>query len=179
MADDRRISDRDIEKLRKSIGITYEYHEDTARSPAPRAAPQAAQLPEMPEPEEFPSAMLRQSPIQAQPSDSSPDRTLFVKIDNHLEVAQDIFDAKKDVQAIAGTVSLLAKAEQLKAEAIEKMESSLNLLSAKLDDIDRQLVTPDNLAMPEMGMEVSGPARDASGNLKSELASLRNELSKL
>ena len=100
---------------------------------------------------------------------------LFVKIDEHTEVAKQLIDAKKDIKYIADTISLVGKAEKLKAEAIERLESHLNTLDEKLADVEGKLTVPDGLEIPNEGIELQ-MSTDVS-NLHRTLENLKDELS--
>ena len=102
---------------------------------------------------------------------------LFVKIDEHTEVAKQLIDAKKDIKYIADTISLLGKAEKLKAEAIERLESHLNTLDEKLADVEGKLTVPDGLEIPDEGVDLQ-MSTDVS-NLHRTLENLKDELNHL
>ena len=102
---------------------------------------------------------------------------LFVKIDEHTEVAKQLLDAKKDIKYIADTISLVGKAEKLKSEAIVRLESHLNTLDEKLADVEGKLTIPDGLEIPNEGIELQ-MSSDVS-NLHRTLENLKEELSDL
>lgn len=97
---------------------------------------------------------------------------LFVKIDEHRAVAEDLINAKKDIKAITDTLDLLAKSEQLKEEVIQKLENSLNVLDKKLENIELKLTPPQRIAS-----EVAVPTEIA--DLHEELEALKNHLKKI
>jgi len=78
---------------------------------------------------------------------------LFVKIDEHTEIAKELIYAKKEIISIADTISLLGRAENLKAEAIDRLETHLNNLDRMLSDVDQKLTAPEGLDMGDTTME--------------------------
>ena len=116
--------------------------------------------------------------VQSEPIESGEkDTDLFVKIDEHVVIAQDLMNSKKEVKGVSDTVLLLAKAEKLKADAIERMESHLDKLDVIIQDVEIKLTAPESLKMPDsVSMsEDSGELVDLQG----ELNNLKNELSKM
>ncbi|NOR85481.1 hypothetical protein GQ473_05170 [archaeon] len=105
------------------------------------------------------------------------DTDLFVKIDEHVQISSDLMDSKKEIKGVSDTVLLLAKAEKLKADAIERMESHLGKLDAIIQDVEIKLTAPESLKMSELGdVDVaSGELVD----LTHELNNLKDELSKM
>lgn len=106
---------------------------------------------------------------------SKVDTELFVKIDEHTEVANELINIKKDIKAIIETISLLSKAEKLKEDAITKMEDNLKKLNGKLQNVERRLMEPEGISVPEEGLI----RKEKLTDLHSDLESLKSELSRL
>lgn len=105
------------------------------------------------------------------------DTELFVKIDEHVSVSKDLMGSKSEIKGISDTVLLLAKAEKLKSEAIERMEKHLDKLDTVLKDVELKLAAPESLKMAGMGETMGAPMELL--DLHTELDSLKDELSKL
>ncbi len=168
-----RLTESDINRLRGVVGL------GTAGSPEPQNT--AAQKQE----EKIMSTPLNMPPVSApvnnliEPKEHPKPKTqveteLFVKIDEHTEVAKELIEAKRDIKSIAETISLLGKAEKLKAEAIERLDSHLDTLDAKLSDVEAKLTMPEGLEIPTEGVDL-GPASDVS-DLHRTLERLKDEL---
>ncbi|MCK5473983.1 MAG: hypothetical protein KAI53_01130 [Candidatus Aenigmarchaeota archaeon] len=105
------------------------------------------------------------------------DTELFVKIDEHVGISNDLMGSKLEIKGLSDTVLLLAKAEQLKSEAIERTEKHLDKLDTVLKDVELKLAAPESLKMAAMG-ETMGASMELF-DLHTELDSLKDELSKL
>ncbi len=105
------------------------------------------------------------------------DTELFVKIDEHVTISKDLMGSKLEIKGISDTVLLLAKAEKLKSEAIERMEKHLDKLDNVLKDVEAKLAAPESLKMAGMGETMGAPIELL--DLHTELDSLKDELSKL
>ena len=105
------------------------------------------------------------------------DTDLFVKIDEHVQISNDLMDSKKEIKGVSDTVLLLAKAEKLKADAIERMERHLDKLDAIINDVEIKLTAPESLKMAD-SVDMSGTPSELV-DLTSELNNLKDELSKM
>ena len=105
------------------------------------------------------------------------DTDLFVKIDEHVQISNDLMDSKKEIKGVSDTVLLLAKAEKIKADAIERMEIHLDKLDAIINDVEIKLTAPESLKMSESA-DMSGTPSELV-DLTSELNNLKDELSKM
>ena len=173
-----KLTESDINRLKGIVGL--------GSTPAPEpqpATPEKTQEEQiMPTPVNAPIQTQANNHIEpAKPVETKPktqvETELFVKIDEHTEVANQLINAKKDIKYIADTISLLGKAEKLKAEAIERLESHLNTLDEKLADVEEKLSAPDGLEIPNEGVDL-GMSSDIS-NLHKTLENLKDELSDL
>ncbi len=107
---------------------------------------------------------------------ASGDTTLFVKIDDHELVSNELSKSRMDIKAMANTIELLGKAEKLKAEAVARMEENLNLLDAKIKDIEPRLQAPEGLTEDERAHSGIDTYSDSLSDLKTELARIKTEL---
>lgn len=110
-------------------------------------------------------------------NDAETDTDLFVKIDEHVQISNDLGDSKKEIKGVSDTVLLLAKAEKLKADAIERMERHLDKLDAIINDVEIKLTAPESLKMAE-SVDMSGTPSELV-DLQGELNHLKDELSKM
>ncbi|VVB59297.1 Uncharacterised protein [uncultured archaeon] len=106
------------------------------------------------------------------------DTELFVKVEEHAAIGAKLSESKGDMKVIADTISLLAKAEKLKSEAISRMESALNKIDADIEEIESKLAAPEGLHAPEIDLS-TGVVSDDLIDLRSELNSLKDELGKI
>lgn len=161
----------ELERLREAVGLEDE----------PEQIPmQESMQPPMQEPiqQEFEPSVeeaLESSTVPFEPSEKG-DTELFVKIEEHTDVATILNNSKKDIKSIIETISLLAKAEKLKADAIEGIEKHLNTLDAKLQQVGIKLMAPEGLQVHEGNLP---KARNELISLQSDLESLKSELSQL
>ncbi len=105
-------------------------------------------------------------------------KDLFVKIDEHREIAEQLILAKEAIKEIAETVELLAKAESIKEEAIKRLEESLD----KIDHAWKralELLEEGDKTYPEYYDESSTIKGDEYYQLKVELERLRKILEKI
>ncbi len=166
-----RLSESDINRLRGVVGL------GAAGSPGPQdTAAQKQEEKIMPSPLNMPpvSAPVNNLIEPKEHPKTQVETELFVKIDEHTEVAKELIEAKRDIKSIAETISLLGKAEKLKAEAIERLDSHLDTLDAKLSDVEDKLTAPEGLEIPTEGIDL-GPASDVS-DLHRTLERLKDEL---
>ncbi len=168
-----RLTESDINRLRGVVGL--------GATKSPESQNTAVQKQE----EKIMPTPLNMPPVSApvnnliEPKEHPKPKTqveteLFVKIDEHTEVAKELIEAKRDIKSIAETISLLGKAEKLKAEAIERLDSHLDTLDAKLIDVESKLTAPEGLEIPTEGIDL-GPASDVS-DLHRTLERLKDEL---
>lgn len=117
-------------------------------------------------------------PTQKEPTPTPPTNSaLFVKIDRHMEITDDILNTRVEMKKMLDTISLLNKAEKLKSEAVEKIEKRLNVFDEKLDNIDSNLVAPKEFSSPST---IPIKAKDADlDNLQSEITKLKTEIDNL
>ncbi|MBW6461500.1 MAG: hypothetical protein K0B07_00415 [DPANN group archaeon] len=117
-------------------------------------------------------------PTQRAPAPTSAaNSALFVKIDRHVEITDDIHNTRIEMKKMLETISLLNKAEKLKSEAVEKIETRLNVFDEKLENIDSNLVTPKEFSSPST---INIQATDADlDNLQSEITKLKTEIENL
>ena len=171
-----RLSDSEINRLRGVVGL--------GTSGGPEFRPTA------PEKQEKPEIRETRPPVKSvnlnniiKPQERQPaqvhktlvETELFVKIDEHTEVAKELIDAKKEIKSIADTMSLLGRAESLKAEAIERLEAHLNNLDGMLSDVEEKLTAPEGLDMGEIGVDVESSSEIS--DLHRTLERLKDELS--
>lgn len=171
-----RLSDSEINRLRGVVGL--------GTSGSPELSPIAPEKQEKYELKEVkpPVKSVNLNNI-IKPEEKQPTQThrtlveteLFVKIDEHTEVAKELIDAKKEIKSIADTISLLGRAESLKAEAIERLEAHLNNLDAMLSDVEEKLTAPEGLDMGDFGTEVESSSEIS--DLHRTLERLKDELS--
>lgn len=174
---EEKLSDAEIDKLRAIVGMDSEssdYGEEYALN-------EDAPLPKAPlsgdssqEPSKQPKKAAGKSTATAP---VSVDTELFVKVEEHAAIGGKLAEAKGDMKVIADTVSLLAKAEKLKSEAITRMEAALDKIDAEIEEIESKLVAPEGLNVPEINI-ASGAADDLF-DLRSELDSLKTELGEI
>ncbi len=107
---------------------------------------------------------------------ASVDTTLFVKIDDHELVSNELSKSRMDIKAMANTIELLGKAEKLKAEAVARMEENLDLLDAKIKDIEPRLQAPEGLSGGESVPSGTNTYSDSLSDLKTELSRIKTEL---
>ncbi|NOQ55968.1 MAG: hypothetical protein GQ477_04155 [Nanohaloarchaea archaeon] len=116
------------------------------------------------------------NPVEIKPA-QKPNSALFVKIDRHVEITDDIHNTRIEMKKMLDTISLLNKAEKLKSEAVEKIEKRLNVFDEKLDNIDSNLVAPKEFSSPSA---ISIRTKDADlDNLQSEITKLKTEIDNL
>ncbi len=114
--------------------------------------------------------------ITVAPTPASGDTTLFVKIDEHELVSNELSKSRMDIKAMANTIELLGKAEKLKAEAVARMEENLDLLDAKIKDIEPRLQAPEGLSGGESAPSGTNAYSDSLSDLKTELSRIKTEL---
>lgn len=115
-------------------------------------------------------------PFSSGPAPESADTTLFVKIDDHELVSNELSKSRMDIKAMANTIELLGKAEKLKAEAVARMEENLDLLDAKIKDIEPRLQAPEGLSGGESAPSGTTMYSDSLSDLKTELSRIKTEL---
>ena len=114
------------------------------------------------------------------PAPQSLDTELFVKVEEHAAIGEKLIEAKSDMKVIADTISLLAKAEKLKTEAISRMDTAIGKIDSDIEAVESKLVAPEGLNAPEIEMGMgSGFVSDNLLDLRSELDALKSELSKI
>ena len=169
----------DIDKLRALVGMGTDASEPEAQSepqspPAPKVQ-RAQPAPQMQRPQ--PREPL-ESASESMPQESQSIETeLFVKVDEHAAIGEILAQSKGNMKSIADTISLLAKAEKLKSEAIERMEAVLEDIDNQIALIESKIAAPEGLSVPEFG-SISAAADDLI-DLRSELESLRGELGRI
>ncbi|MCK4927150.1 MAG: hypothetical protein KAS11_01680 [Candidatus Aenigmarchaeota archaeon] len=138
---------------------------------SPQAKPQPAQA-VAPRPQSPPK-----SPVTAQPETRKEGSALFVKIDRHVEITDEILGTRQEMRKMLETISLLSNAEKLKAEAVAKIEKRLNLFDEKLNKIDSNLVAPKEFSSPSV---IPMDQKDTGlESLQSEITRLKSELDNL
>ncbi|MCK5233822.1 MAG: hypothetical protein KAJ91_03310 [Candidatus Aenigmarchaeota archaeon] len=118
----------------------------------------------------------RKEAFFSEPEPASADTTLFVKIDDHELVSNELSKSRLDIKAMANTIELLGKAEKLKAEAVARMEENLNILDAKIKDIEPRLQAPEGLSRGERAPSGTNAYSDSLSDLKTELSRIKTEL---
>lgn len=149
-----RMNDSEVNRLRQIVGMDAQT--------TPKEADVA---------EEYPK-----EEIIVAPEPASADTTLFVKIDDHELVSNELSKSKMDIKAMANTIELLGKAEKLKAEAVARMEENLDLLDAKIKDIEPRLQAPEGLSVDEKVPSGTNTYSDSLSDLKTELARIKTGL---
>lgn len=168
---DEKLSDLEINKLRAIVGLDSETDAFDDEKPFEERAP----LQNTPAAEK--SAQVLSNPPKKMEENAQPsiDTGLFVKVEEHAAIGKKLSEAKGDMKVIADTVSLLAKAEKLKSEAITRMEGALDRIDAEIEEIETKLVAPEGLNVPEINVSEGGVA-DGFLDLRAEFDSLKNEL---
>ncbi|MBU4245803.1 MAG: hypothetical protein ABIF85_00890 [Nanoarchaeota archaeon] len=167
---DEKLSDMEIEKLRAIVGLDSETESFSDEKPIEETKPvKNTQIPE--KPRSYVSVNPYKKPEER--ASSAIDTELFVKVEEHAAIGKKLAEAKGDMKVIADTVSLLAKAEKLKSEAITRMEVALDKIDAEIEEIESKLVAPEGLHVPEISGSI---ASDEFIDLRSELDSLKSEL---
>ncbi len=174
---DDKISDAEIDRLRAVVGMNSDSGNGGDTASSQRASLLKKSAPPAPTP-----ALERQEQKQAenQPvsQHSNIDTELFVKIEEHAEIGSKLAESKGDMKTIADIISLLAKAEKLKSEAISRMEHALDKLDVDIEGLEQKLVPPEGLHIPEI-TAVQNFVSDDLIDLRSELDSLKDELGKM
>ena len=119
-----KISETDVERLRAVVGMGQQ-------TPPQKLAGNEVEL--------------RDAPRKGYIPDETKDNQLFVKIEEHDQIADSLTEAKKDIKAIADTIELLARAEKLKADAIERMEHHIDSFESMLHGIESRIVPPEDV----------------------------------
>ena len=166
-----KLSDLEIQKLRAVVGMDMEESSEDALLDEESAPLPDRSVEEKPS-QSVPSA---QSEKTFETSPESVDTELFVKVEEHAFIGKKLSDAKGDMKVIADTISLLAKAEKLKSEAITRMEGALDKIDAEIEEIESKLIVPEGLNIPNMTLS-QALASDSMQDLSSELDSLKKEL---
>ncbi|MEA2003688.1 MAG: hypothetical protein U9O53_01875 [archaeon] len=132
-----------------------------------------APIPPKPIPVQRPAGMNNIRHIEPRKESSA----LFVKIDRHVEITDEIIGTRSEMKNMLDTISLLSKAEKLKSEAVGKIEKRLNLFDEKLNKIDSNLVAPKEFSSPSV---VPIESKDQGlESLQSEITRLKQELNNL
>lgn len=169
---DEKLSDLEINKLRAIVGLDSEADAFDDETPFEERVPiQNTPVAE----KSTPIAPVKPLKKIEEKAASSIDTELFVKVEEHAAIGKKLFEAKGDMKVIADTVSLLAKAEKLKSEAIIRMEGALDKIDSEIEDIESKLIAPEGLNVPEINVSESGISDDFL-NLRAEFDSLKNEL---
>ncbi len=103
---------------------------------------------------------------------------LFVKIEDHKEIASKLLEARKEIKAIAETVELLARAESLKEEAIKRMEEHVQKMEQLWKSVLDRLSEEDR-TYPEYFDEEKVIKESEIMDLKAELDKLKHILEKM
>ncbi len=103
---------------------------------------------------------------------------LFVKIDNHKEIASSLLEARKEIKSIASTVELLAKAESLKEEGIRRMEKHVEKMEQLWKNVVNNLAETNRI-YPEYLEGVGGAENKELMDLKAELDKLKHILERM
>ncbi len=159
----------EIDKLRALVGLGEEPEERVPVAPPVRAVPASGNG-------GSPPPFSQKKPENAPQEAASFETELFVKIDEHAAVGELLAKSKGNMKSIADTVSLLAKAEKLKSDAIERMEATLDDIDAQIGAIESKIAAPEGLSIPELG---SAAVDDELIDLRSELESLKGELGRI
>lgn len=164
---DDKISDAEIDRLRAVVGMNSDAGFNNS---IPSALPAKK-----------PAFSPQPLPVQKQksaPAPSSVDTELFVKIEEHAAIGSKLAESKGDMKSIADIISLLAKAEKLKSDAIARMEQALDKLDSDMEELEQKLVPPEGLNVPEITSS-DDFGSDNLIDLRSELDSLKNELGRI
>ena len=168
---EEKLSDMEIEKLRAIVGLDSETDPFSEEKPVEEIKPSKdAPVPEKPKPA-APITPPKTREEKVSNVSNSIETELFVKVEEHAAIGRKLSETKGDMKIIADTVSLLAKAEKLKTEAITRMETALDKIDAEIEEIEVKLIAPEGLHVPE----INGPSDDLI-DLRSELDSLKTEL---
>ncbi len=169
---DEKLSDMEIQKLRAVVGMDLETESfEDADAPEESAPIQDTPVEEKSQS----SAPATRSGKTMESTPESVDTELFVKVEDHAFIGKKLSEAKGDMKVIADTISLLAKAEKLKSEAIARMEGALDKIDGEIEEIESKLVVPEGLNIPEMDLS-QAVASDGLQDLSSELDSLKREM---
>lgn len=121
-----KVSDADVQRLRAVVGLGGN---------APEKMPAKSKEVDI-------SRALTQKSFAV---DETKDSQLFVKIEEHDQITQALDEAKRDIKSIADTIELLARAEKLKADAIERMEHHVDSFERLLESIETRIVPPEDV----------------------------------
>lgn len=169
----------DIDKLRALVGIGAEAAEHPEEDAQQAALSQATgDIQEAAGGSRFGGSVPVNESSEGQFQEhSSAETELFVKVDEHAAIGEILAGSKGSMKSIADTVSLLAKAEKLKTEAIDRMEVILSGIDDQIALVESKLVAPEGLSAPELG--AGAAVEEDLINLRSELESLRGELGRM
>ncbi len=106
------------------------------------------------------------------------DTSLFVKIDRHMEINEQIKSTSEEMKKIVETIYLLSKAEKLKSEAIDKIEKRLKVFDETVDKMDKNLVAPKQFISPSI-IPVKENSNTELDSLEGEIDKLKNQLNSL
>ena len=120
----------DIDKLRSLVSEEKEEFLPEKKLPSVR---------ERKYPPVYQKQVVEKKPKPVERKIKNKDSSTFLKIDEHIAIANDLVKGKIDIKQIAATISLLSKAEKIRTEAIVKLEDALNKLVMKLNDIKHKM----------------------------------------
>ncbi len=171
---EEKITDAEIDKLRAVVGMDIDSETEDFVMPVSLMKKAALNNPPV-----APSLKQPQKPIETKSfAQQSLDTELFVKVEEHAAIGAKLSESKGDMKVIADTISLLAKAEKLKSEAISRMETALDKIDADIEEIEAKLAVPEGLHAPEINVS-TGIVSDDLIDLRSELDSLKSELGRI
>jgi hypothetical protein len=117
------------------------------------------------------------------PKENQTEQSLFVKIDKHEEIANEINEAKTSMKQMLDTIILLNQAEKLKKEAISKLEQKLSEFDNKLIQINNHLgfgyQNTQTNTIEHNEPNVAGKNIKELTELHSEIKNLKNELNNI
>ncbi len=106
------------------------------------------------------------------------DVDVFIKIDDHVNIAKTLIDSKKELKSISDTILLLAKAEKLKKEAIEKMEQHLKILKKEANEVYTKMAQYGKYVNYKDNL-ITKHTLEPIDDLEKELEEIKKELSQI
>jgi len=107
------------------------------------------------------------------------DKDIFVKIEDHTNVAKTLLSSKEDLKDIADTIFLLAKAEKLKKEALEKMSKKLSELKKKTNEVYNKMAKYGKYVDYKVEQDITKHTLSEVESLSKELEAIKKELEKI
>ena len=156
------LSDSELRRLRSVVNIgSQELPLESIKGPIKQEVPK------------------KEKPATFTKTSADSDAQLFVKVEEHEAVGNDLHKARDDIKTIASTIELLAKAEKLKAEAIDRMEQHIANFDNVLAKIESRVIPPNDILAQGMDGSISISAASEIGDLNQDLKNLKDALSKL